>query len=727
MVTTRKSSNTAAAASASTDNSSRSLRSDTKAAEVAQKEVSQETGGAAGVSKAQCKGAKAAKEKKKKAQSMKTSIQRLEEDQNANSPRNLTPAEKVLVEENISIAPPPRTMKNTGSIKQAQASFSGTKDTLNEEETLMPLESQADVGSVKQANISVTSENTRSIKKTSTSVSENKETFNEEESSMRSQMATESSKQTHVFASGSKDTLNEEETLLSLGSQGAVESMKQTNNSAEEEALQPLGSQLQDMALSSKKSEKYIEHTESSSEKENNNKSSESESSESEDGDNAVMDVVEKENVNKSSESESSESGHGADVAMDVDITPKKAKPVLKHGRAPSSPHAKSSDIRSASKVSRCSISHSSATSTLSEISSDYLQGASHIVGGFSRGHAAGNTYNYGDEEEDPFITAPDTKGDIRLFFKSDTTDPDFVIMDQQPSSDFHDVLETLGNIYSPVAKRNSRISIRENGYWSLKGKYLNISQKQKPISAHWKLSDQNKYFIEVLADGANIEQKSESTGLMVSKPSGSSSKLLDSSESPEDIAKAMIISHFNIPEHLFKKSSKEQDIRATYEKYEIIENIWNNHQPDLSAIGAVSKSKVDKKQIISLLIAPSTYYSYASNVFPLLHYYPEMMSWMKWEEDIDTNKVWKSKKADFVDLLSILEGKRDAIENESQRREVESEEDPESEEEVVKKNKGKGKQREDKGNKGKSKDDKEGKEKSKRSHRKDKGKSKQL
>ncbi|KAF9000826.1 hypothetical protein BDQ17DRAFT_1327490 [Cyathus striatus] len=209
-------------------------------------------------------------------------------------------------------------------------------------------------------------------------------------------------------------------------------------------------------------------------------------------------------------------------------------------------------------------------------------------------------------------------------------------------------------------------------------------------------------YKLKFYKDGANIEQKSESTGLMVSKPSGFSSKLLDSSESPEDIAKAMIISHFNIPERLFKKSSKEQDIRATYEKYEIIENIWNNHQPDLSAIGAASKSKVDKKQIISLLIAPSTYYSYASNVFPLLHYYPEMMSWMKREEDIDTNKVWKSKKANFINLLSILEGKRDAIENESQRREVESEEDPESEEEVVKKNKGKGKQREDKGNKGK-------------------------
>ncbi|KAF8984227.1 hypothetical protein BDQ17DRAFT_1336266 [Cyathus striatus] len=375
------------------------------------------------------------------------------------------------------------------------------------------------------------------------------------------------------------------------------------------------------------------------------------------------MDVVEKENNNESTKSESSESGDEADAAMDVDITPKKAKPVLKHGHAPSSPKAKSSDT-------------SSATSTASEISTDYLQG---------------NTYNYGDEEE-----APNTKGDIRLFFKSDTTDPDYVITDQQPLSDFHDVLETLGNIYLPVAKRNARISICENGYWSLKGKYLNISQKQKPLSANWRLNDQNKYFIDVLADGANIEQNSESTGPMVSKSSGPS-------ESKEDIANAMMISHFNIPEHLLKKSSKEQDIQATYEKYVLIENIWNDHKPDLSTIEAASKSTIDKKQIISLLIAPSTYYSYAMRVFPLLHYSPEMTSWMKREE-----------------------GRRDAVENEAGRREIESE-DPESEEEVVKKNKGKGKQREDKGNIGKSKDDKEGKEKSKRSHKKDKGKSKQL
>ncbi|KAF8984228.1 hypothetical protein BDQ17DRAFT_1437121 [Cyathus striatus] len=130
MVTTRKSSNTTAAASA--------------------KEANQETGGAAGVSKAKGKGAKAAKEKKKKG-SKKTSIQRLEEDQ-----------------------------RLKGSIKQAQTSFSETKDILNEEETLMPLGSQTDVESVKQANVSVTSANTRFIEKTTTSVSGSEKTYNEE-------------------------------------------------------------------------------------------------------------------------------------------------------------------------------------------------------------------------------------------------------------------------------------------------------------------------------------------------------------------------------------------------------------------------------------------------------------------------------------------------------------------------------------------------------------------
>ncbi|KAF8989004.1 hypothetical protein BDQ17DRAFT_1434753 [Cyathus striatus] len=673
MVTTRKSSNTAAAAASASQ---------------------EEAGGAVGVSKAQGKGAKAAKEKKKKG-SKKTSIQRLEEDQNADTPQHLTLAEKVLAEENVSIAPPPCTMTNTGSIKQTQTSALGNKDTLNEEETLLPLESQMAVESIKQANTSGTSGNMRSIKKTNSSVSGSKEpslesqtnisasgckdTLNEEETllplesqvvagsnkqtnistsgskdilneektllPLESQVIAGSNKQTNISTSGSKDILNEEETLLPLGSQViagsnkqtnisasgskdilnevplgfqdilneeeaplhlgsqvASGSVKQTNTSVEEETLLPLESQLQDIELGSKKSE-----SESSSE------SGSSTESGSESVNNVAMDV-------------------------DNDITPKKAKPILKHGRAPSSPQAKSSDTRSTSKVSRRSISHSSASSTPSEMSTDYLQGASCTVGGFSRGRATGNTYNYGDEEEDPFITTPNIKGDIRLFFKSDASEPDFVITDQEPSSDFYNILETLGNTYSPVAKRNARISIHENGYWSLKGKYLNIYQKKKLISAHWKLSDQKKYFIEVLADGANIEQKSESTGLMVSKPSGSS-------ESNEDIANAMLISHFNIPERLLKKLSKEQDIHATYEKYELIERIWNKHQPDLSTIGAASKSTVEKKQIISFLIAPSTYYSYTNRVFPLLHYYPEMMSWMKREEGIDTNKVWKSKK----------------------------------------------------------------------------------
>ncbi|KAF8979845.1 hypothetical protein BDQ17DRAFT_1429452 [Cyathus striatus] len=135
------------------------------------------------------------------------------------------------------------------------------------------------------------------------------------------------------------------------------------------------------------------------------------------------MDVVKKENDNESSGSESSGSEDGADVAIDVNITPKKAKPVLKCGHASSSPHAKPSDIKSVSKVSQHSISHSSATFTLSEMFMDYLQSTSHTVEKFLHGHAA---------------------------------DLNFVIMNQQSLSDFHDVLESLENIYSPVANVTS-------------------------------------------------------------------------------------------------------------------------------------------------------------------------------------------------------------------------------------------------------------------------------
>ncbi|KAF8998977.1 hypothetical protein BDQ17DRAFT_1428140 [Cyathus striatus] len=332
---------------------------------------------------------------------------------------------------------------------------------------------------------------------------------------------------------------------------------------------------------------------------------------------------------------------------VDIDITPKKSLPVLKRGCAPSSP---TDNHHSISKVSRRSESHSSATSGLSK---DELQGESHTMGGFSCGHAAGNTYNYGDDEEDPFIMPPENNnGKIHLFLKSDAPKANFVISD----------------CYSPIAKKNARISLHENDNWSLKGCYLSIQEK-KTSTVTWQINDKNKYVLEILAEGADTEQRTEFIASGAAGPS----------TNKEEVVKNLIISHFNIPDHLIKNNSKDQDIHITYEKYEMIEDIWNNKKPSLSTIMTSAKTNIDKKVLIGVFISPSTYYTYAYKIFPLLEYHPQMTSWMKKQGGVDKKCVWGSAKPNFQNLNQILLGKQAAAEEEKKR-----------------KSKGKGKEREE-------------------------------
>ncbi|KAF8991160.1 hypothetical protein BDQ17DRAFT_1433243 [Cyathus striatus] len=409
-------------------------------------------------------------------------------------------------------------------------------------------------------------------------------------------------------------------------------------------------------------------------------------------------------NSSKENNSETESDVEDESMNIDTDITPKKGITTLKRGRAPSSP----TDAHcSRSKVSKRSESHSSATSSLSK---DELQGASRTAGGFSRGRATGNVYNYGDDEDDPFTMPPENiKGQIHLFLKPEAPKPDFIITDQEPLSDLQEVLENISEVYSPIAKKNPRISLRENGNWSIKGRYMNIKEK-KVQTAKWQVDDKNIYYLEILADGAD---KNDITTMAA--PSGSSS-------TDEEVVKHLIISHFNIPEHLIKSKGKE-DIRAVYEKFEMIEDIWENKKASLSIIQTSVKATIDKKVLISVFMSPSTYYTYPYKSFPLLKYHPQMVSWLKNEGGIDKKSVWGSKKPGFSTLYEILKGKEAAAEAAEDRKNQQS--------------KGKGKEREEgesddneEGVKEKDQEDmseNKGKGKSKKSHKKDKGKSKKL
>ncbi|KAF8979273.1 hypothetical protein BDQ17DRAFT_1338338 [Cyathus striatus] len=374
---------------------------------------------------------------------------------------------------------------------------------------------------------------------------------------------------TQVLVGGTNDSLNEDETLMPLGSQ--LETMDLNLMSAADtsdkslEGSMPLGSELETMDLnfmsvanisdqSLEQSENSIESTSDISDK-FQEEHIDADKSEDKDYDNS----------SKENNSETESDVEDESMNIDTDITPKKGITTLKRGRAPSSP----------------------TDAHVLEVSKDELQGASRTAGGFSRGRATGNVYNYGDDEDDPFTMPPENiKGQIHLFLKPEAPKPDFIITDQEPLSDLQEVLENISEVYSPIAKKNPRISLRENGNWSIKGRYMNIKEK-KVQTAKWQVDDKNIYYLEILADGAD---KNDITTMAA--PSGSSS-------TDEEVVKHLIISHFNIPEHLIKSKGKE-DIRAVYEKFEMIEDIWENKKASLSIIQTSVKATIDKKVLIS-------------------------------------------------------------------------------------------------------------------------------
>ncbi|KAF8996778.1 hypothetical protein BDQ17DRAFT_1329723 [Cyathus striatus] len=186
-------------------------------------------------------------------------------------------------------------------------------------------------------------------------------------------------------------------------------------------------------------------------------------------------------------------------------------------------------------------------------------------------------------------------KEQIHLFLKPEAPKPDFIITDQEPLSDLQEVLEHISEVYSLIAR-------------------------EKVQTAKWQMDDKNTYYLEILADGAD---KNDITTMAA--PSGSSS-------TDEEVVK-----------HLIKSKGKE-DIHAVYEKFEMIEDIWENKKASLSIIQISAKAVIDKKVLISVFMSPSIYYTYPYKTFPLLKYHPQIVSQLKNEGGVDKKSVWRSK-----------------------------------------------------------------------------------
>ena len=140
----------------------------------------------------------------------------------------------------------------------------------------------------------------------------------------------------------------------------------------------------------------------------------------------------------------------------------------LKCGRE----HSGTGDARGI-KTHRRSASHSTAP-TVASTEDDEVDphGSSRTTGGFSRGKAMGNNYNWGDADDVVDLAdwnAP-TKGKVFLYVNRDTGSSPYISFTTEATSELPVVLKELSEKFSPIKRRDSHIYVFEDEMWEVKG-----------------------------------------------------------------------------------------------------------------------------------------------------------------------------------------------------------------------------------------------------------------
>jgi hypothetical protein len=161
-------------------------------------------------------------------------------------------------------------------------------------------------------------------------------------------------------------------------------------------------------------------------------------------------------------------------------------------------------------KTHRRSASHSTAPTVPSTEDDDMdedldeidPQGSSRTTGGFSRGKAMGNNYNWGDADDvvDPAYWNAPTYGKVLLFVDRDTGSPPYMSFTTKTTSGLPVVLKELSGRFSPIEKRNSRIYVFEDEMWEVKGRFSQAVKDNAPLQ--WEMNDEGKMVLYLLAVG---------------------------------------------------------------------------------------------------------------------------------------------------------------------------------------------------------------------------------
>ena len=154
----------------------------------------------------------------------------------------------------------------------------------------------------------------------------------------------------------------------------------------------------------------------------------------------------------------------------------------------------------------RRSASHSTAP-TVPSTEDDELdeldpRGSSRTTGGFSRGKAMGNNFNWGDADDVAHSVdwnAP-TYGKVLLFVDRETGAPPYMSFTTETTSELPVVLKELSGRFSPIERRNCRIYVFEDEMWEVKGQFSQAIKDNVPVQ--WEMNDEGKLVLYLLAVG---------------------------------------------------------------------------------------------------------------------------------------------------------------------------------------------------------------------------------
>ena len=259
----------------------------------------------------------------------------------------------------------------------------------------------------------------------------------------------------------------------------------------------------------------------------------------------------------------------------------------------------------------------------------------------------------FADMEFESTQTIPQTKG--RVFLHMSDSGP--YSMSHPVGLKLGPVLNGLAKLYSPIKRQNARISVQEDGIWTLKNRYSNALRITEDLP--WVKDDQGLWSVTLQAEDLQAESSLEegdgglNGGFL---PSGIPTRPFRVSFQTSTPFQKQLMVILNIPESLTARG-RGSDLRLAYAKYKGVLKARTDMQ-QMKVDGTWSLGNVSTDTLIEIFVSKTVWYSYYTKLFPRVAKWLDLLKWMDNEPDAKSSyDIWGTEKASysFQELKELL------------------------------------------------------------------------